>query len=58
VLLSFPDEFTGAKRPRSRPQIIVARVWPPRKRDFLAVPTPIKHMPYWRGLFALRRRNA
>jgi hypothetical protein len=38
--------------------IIVARVWPPRKRDFLTVPERIKHKPYWRGLFALRWRNA
>jgi len=27
--------FIGAKRPPPRLPIIVARVWPPRKRDFL-----------------------
>src|SRR4051812_9435839 len=33
------------KRPRSRLPIIVARVWPPRKRDFPLFPLPIKPGP-------------
>jgi hypothetical protein len=44
--------------PDRAPTIIVAGLWPPRKRDFLTVLARIKHKPYWRGLFAPRWRNA
>jgi hypothetical protein len=46
VLLSFPGGFGSANVPDRALPIIVARVWPPRKRDFLNLPAPIKHKPY------------
>jgi hypothetical protein len=38
--------------------IIVAGVWPPRKRDFLPVPAPIKRGRHLSGRFAPRGCNA
>jgi hypothetical protein len=38
----FQASFAAPNVPDRALPIIVARVWPPRKRDFLAVPVPIQ----------------
>jgi hypothetical protein len=45
--MHFQASLSAPEAPDRAVRIIVARVWPPRKRDFLAVPAPIKRMPYW-----------
>jgi hypothetical protein len=38
VLFKFTGKYYQAKRPRLRLPIIVARVWPARKRDLPGIP--------------------
>jgi hypothetical protein len=55
--VGFIDIYRRQTSPPRLP-IIVARVWPPRKRDFPLFPVPIKPQPYLRSRFAPRWRSA